>query len=95
MATASGPEDIDIARWPISGMLDREPYRFEFFQAVRLLSRMYPHRAVAGRFKTYQLIQTDSGMAVAPYQGAVAWWSDTQRLDPSCRGRLSNKRRNE
>jgi type VI secretion system protein ImpH len=50
MATASGPEDIDIARWPISGMLDSEPYRFEFFQAVRLLSRMYPQREVAGRF---------------------------------------------
>ena len=50
MATASGPEDIDIVRWPISGMLDKEPYRFEFFQAVRLLSRMYPNRNVVGRF---------------------------------------------
>lgn len=28
------------------------------------------------RFKTFQLVQTDSGMAVAPYKGAVAWWSD-------------------
>jgi hypothetical protein len=52
MATASGPEDIDIVRWPISGMLDKEPYRFEFFQAVRLLSRMYPQRDVAGRLTT-------------------------------------------
>jgi type VI secretion system protein ImpH len=50
MATASGPEDIDIVRWPVAGMLDREPYRFEFFQAVRLLSRMYPQRDLAGRF---------------------------------------------
>lgn len=32
--------------------------------------------AVAGRFKTYQLIQTDSGMAVGPFPGAVAWWAD-------------------
>jgi type VI secretion system protein ImpH len=31
-------------------MLDKEPYRFEFFQAVRLLSRMYPQRELAGRF---------------------------------------------
>lgn len=29
-----------------------------------------------GRSKTYQLIQTDSSMSVAPYRGAVAWWSD-------------------
>lgn len=29
-----------------------------------------------GRAKTYQLIQTDSSMTVAPFRGAVAWWSD-------------------
>lgn len=28
------------------------------------------------RFKTYQLVQTDSTMSVAPFKGAVAWWSD-------------------
>lgn len=28
------------------------------------------------RFKTYQLIQADSTMAVNPFRGAVAWWSD-------------------
>lgn len=50
MAPASGQENFDIARWPIAEMLDREPYRFEFFQAVRLLQRMYPWRGVAGRF---------------------------------------------
>jgi len=32
-----------------------------------------------GRFKTYQLVQTDSSMAVAPYKGAVAWWADKTR----------------
>ena len=31
-------------------MLDREPYCFEFFQAVRLLARMAPERQVVGRF---------------------------------------------
>ena len=45
MATPGRPEDFDVVRWPISGMLDSEPYRFEFFQAVRLLSRMYPTAA--------------------------------------------------
>jgi hypothetical protein len=28
------------------------------------------------RSKRYQLIKTDSTMAVSPYRGAVAWWSD-------------------
>jgi type VI secretion system protein ImpH len=50
MAAASGQENFDVVRWPIADMLDREPYRFEFFQAVRLLQRMYPRRGVAGRF---------------------------------------------
>jgi hypothetical protein len=39
-----------------------------------------PTRSVAGveagRSKRYQLIRTDSTMAVAPYPGAVAWWAD-------------------
>lgn len=29
-----------------------------------------------GRAKTYQLVQTDSTMTVAPYKGAIAIWSD-------------------
>lgn len=32
--------------------------------------------AEAFRFKTYQLVQTDSSMSVSPFIGAVAWWSD-------------------
>lgn len=31
------------------------------------------------RFKTYQLVQTDSAMSVSPFKGAVAWWSDKTR----------------
>ena len=50
MATASRPEDTALERWPIADALDREPYRFEFFQAVRLLARMSPERQVVGRF---------------------------------------------
>lgn len=29
-----------------------------------------------GRSKRYQSVKTDSTMTVAPYPGAVAWWSD-------------------
>jgi type VI secretion system protein ImpH len=56
MATTGRPENPDLAeetrlsRWPIAAALDREPYRFEFFQAVRLLELMYPERQVVGRF---------------------------------------------
>lgn len=32
-----------------------------------------------GRSKSYQVIRTDSSMSVAPYRGAVAWWSDKTR----------------
>jgi type VI secretion system protein ImpH len=45
----AGPT-LDLERWPIAELLEREPYTFEFFQAVRLLSRMYPERQVVGRF---------------------------------------------
>ena len=35
----------------------------------------------SGRSKRYQIIRTDSTMTVAPFLGAVAWWSDkTQYL---------------
>lgn len=50
-----------------------------------------PPGAEDGRSKTYQLIRTDSTMAVAPYKGAVAWWADkTQYMvttDPTVLGR--------
>ena len=32
-----------------------------------------------GRAKTYQYVQTDSAMTVAPFKGAVAWWSDRKK----------------
>ena len=31
---------------------------------------------MGGRSKRYQLVKSDSSMTVAPYVGAVAWWSD-------------------
>ena len=56
----------------------------------------------AGQFrsKSYQLIQTDSSMAVAPFAGAVAWWSDKTRYlvttNPATlgRGRIAGVFRN-
>ena len=58
MATAGGSENTavntavntSVARWPIAELLEREPYLFEFFQAVRLMSRMAPGRQIPGRF---------------------------------------------
>jgi len=60
--------------------------RFTVIQPTRS-----PAGAEAGRSKTYQLIKTDSTMSVAPFRGAVAWWSDkTQYLvttSPTALGR--------
>lgn len=53
MATTSRPENPDLKtaeRFPIAKELARDPYRFEFFQAVRLLALMHPDRQVPGRF---------------------------------------------
>ena len=50
MATTGGSENTALARWPIAELLDREPYLFEFFQAVRLMARMEPQRQVVGGF---------------------------------------------
>src|SRR5213078_1930713 len=32
--------------------------------------------SATNRDKTYQLVRSDSTMSVAPYRGAVAWWSN-------------------
>ena len=42
-------EEMRPDRSPIAKKLDREPSRFDFFQAVRLLELMYPDRQVVGR----------------------------------------------
>jgi type VI secretion system protein ImpH len=48
--TEDPPVEAAVERWPIADLLDREPYRFEFFQAVRLLARMSPQRQIPGCF---------------------------------------------
>lgn len=69
MAPTSRPENPDLSgpadRFPIATELARQPYRFEFFQAVRLLALMRPDREVPGRF-------TNPGNEVARFGAAAS-----------------------
>lgn len=51
MAPAGGTGNpvVDFAETPVGRMLLSEPYCFEFFQAVRLLTRAFPDREPVGR----------------------------------------------
>jgi type VI secretion system protein ImpH len=50
MAIPVGGKDPPVARRPaLDETLREEPYRFGFFQAVRVLARMFPHRRPVGR----------------------------------------------
>ena len=40
MATAGGTEGPDLGDSELADLLKSEPYRFDFFQAVRLLERL-------------------------------------------------------
>jgi len=54
MATESGRSDSSVAPpadlSEVEAQLRAEPYRFEFFQAIRLLERLLPEREPVGRF---------------------------------------------
>src|SRR5437868_13747273 len=50
MVTASRPVDLDLERAPLFELLKQEPFRFQFFQAVRLLQRIVPDRSKVGTF---------------------------------------------
>lgn len=52
MATESGLQAADLKFEPIRKMLEREPFSVQFFQAVRLLERLYPERNPVGLFVT-------------------------------------------
>lgn len=65
------PEREAVTTLHASGLLGS---RFTVVQPSRT-----PPGVEDGRAKTYQLVQTDSSMAVAPFKGAVAWWSDKTR----------------
>jgi len=50
VGTESGTIRSDLAAGEIGETLRREPFSFDFFQAVRLLERFYPERTSVGRF---------------------------------------------
>ena len=51
MATQSGTVDIDLTASELGMRLRREPFRFDFFQAVRLLERLIPDKSAVGKFQ--------------------------------------------
>jgi type VI secretion system protein ImpH len=50
MATESGIQAADLRFAPVRALLEQEPYCVHFFQAVRLLGRLYPERNPVGLF---------------------------------------------
>jgi type VI secretion system protein ImpH len=50
MATTSGQCDPDVSVSKVEKELREQPYLFEFFQAVRLLERLFPDKSPVGRF---------------------------------------------
>jgi type VI secretion system protein ImpH len=50
VASESRTVDLDVADSVVSAKLRLEPYRFEFFQVVRLLERFFPERAAVGKY---------------------------------------------
>ena len=50
MGTESGTIHSDLAATEVGEKLRREPFTFDFFQAVRLLERFLPERTSVGRF---------------------------------------------
>lgn len=50
MATPSWASDLDVAGGRLEERAHAEPYRFEFFQAVRLLQQFAPEREPVGSF---------------------------------------------
>jgi type VI secretion system protein ImpH len=50
MATESGIQAADLKFAAVREMLEKEPYSIQFFQAVRLMERLYPERKPVGLF---------------------------------------------
>jgi len=50
MAAEGGMEDTGVTNAEVAGQLTLDPPAYGFFQAVRLLERLYPERRAVGRF---------------------------------------------
>lgn len=50
MASESGMEESRVRLGAVEEALEREPFSFEFFQAVRLLQQLHPERGRVGRY---------------------------------------------
>jgi type VI secretion system protein ImpH len=50
MATPGRPVDPDVSTSTVEKELRQSPYLFEFFQAVRLLERLFPDKSPVGKF---------------------------------------------
>lgn len=50
MVTESGIQATDLKFAPVRAMLEKDPYSVQFFQAVRLIERLYPERKPVGLF---------------------------------------------
>jgi type VI secretion system protein ImpH len=82
MAPTSRSEDSAVARWPIASLLEKEPYLFEFFQAIRLMAKMEPERHVVGGFHNpaHEIVR----IAANPHLAFPA--SQIQSLEPRASG---------
>lgn len=68
-ASGNDAESVNEATWPYPGQIGTK-------HTVKQPGPGGTPGAEDGRDKTYQLVQVDSTATVAPYRGAVAWWSD-------------------
>ncbi len=64
------PETVNVSSLAYPGQLGS---RFNYTIPARTIPGS--DATEDGRAKAYQLVATDSSMSVAPYDGAVAWWS--------------------
>lgn len=89
------PEKDDIPVSPITGQV-AYPGQLGMRMTIIEPNRLAPG-PFQGRSKTYQLIQTDSSMATAPFPNAVAWWADktkylvTTSVTKLGRGRIAGR----
>ncbi len=77
MAAPSGMEDADLGAEALLADLAAEPAAFEFFQAVRVLARLFPERAGVGRFAEL----ADEVVHITPTPSLAFPPSEIQRLE--------------